>query len=81
MAVTLEQMAEAYINSIKQQIEQAKGEISKAQEYLIQLENHLVECQQARAPVSVPNSPPKSDESTVHIDLPNPFDAITKSQN
>lgn len=66
MAVTLEQMASAYVQSVEQEIERAKDIIRQNQEYLAGLENHLEECKNQIAdrestvelPVEAPTAPP-----------------------
>lgn len=46
MAVTLEEMAKAYLNSVRQEIQKAEEAIQQNQQYLAQLQQHLQECEE-----------------------------------
>jgi hypothetical protein len=73
MAVTLNQMAEAYIGSVRSQLEQAKEQAQQAQAIVVQIEQHLQECL-----TEASNKPESqvvvSEEGTTTTALPNPFE-------
>jgi hypothetical protein len=86
MSITLEQMAQAYIASVQQEIEKAKDVIRQNTEYLAQIEAHLLECQENIAlGQSLPSQPvepqvtvePQPDGTIKEtISLPNPFEQL-----
>jgi len=81
MAVTLNQMAEAYIASVRNQLQQAKEQAQQAQAIVVQIEEHLQECltEAGTKPEVVPTT--SASEVVVNEDgttttttaLPNPF--------
>ena len=81
MAVTLNQMAEAYVSQIEEQLESAKQQAVQATQYAQQLEQHLVECKNSVQSDTDPFSLEASSESTQSekVALPNPFEK--KSQD
>ena len=80
MAVTLNQMAEAYIGSVRSQLEQAKEQAQQAQAIVVQIEQHLQECltETRNKPEVAPTTPEPqavvSEEDTTTTALPNPFE-------
>jgi F0F1-type ATP synthase membrane subunit b/b' len=69
MTVTLNEMADAYILSIEKQLEQAKQQVSEAQTYVQQLEEHLNECKQ----VNQNSTGLKAEENVAPVINENPF--------
>ncbi len=80
MAVTIDQMAKSYINTVQQEIEKAEQVMQQNAEYLENLKAHLQEC---NATVSSPSTPIQTEAKELGdgvtqetISLPNPFDAL-----
>ena len=81
MAVTLNQMAEAYIASVRNQLQQAKEQAQQAQAIVVQIEEHLQECltEAGTKPEVVPTTPEpevvvnEDGTTTTTTALPNPF--------
>ena len=80
MAVTLNQMAEAYIGSVRSQLEQAKEQAQQAQAIVQQIEEHLQECiTEAGVVPATPEPQVVASEdgtttTTTTTALPNPFE-------
>jgi hypothetical protein len=75
MAVTLNQMAEAYVQQVRQQLEAAKAQVAA-------LETHLEECvgvTNANFAMSSTQST-QPTQTTETVSLPNPFENVENSQ-
>ena len=82
MAVTLNQMAEAYVAQVEEQLEAAKAQAVQATQYAQQLEQHLAECKssvQEQVEVTPFAPEPVANTETPQVALPNPFE--TKSED
>jgi len=77
MAVTLNDMAEAYIETVKGQLQQAQAQVQQAQAVVTQLEAHLAECiDQVSAPAE---AAPEPESTTTKETIPvNPFQSVTQ---
>lgn len=70
--VTLNQMAEGYVNSVKQELQKARDVLAENQKYVANLEAHLKECLQAL------QEPEENSETTTEmVAVPNPFGKIS----
>lgn len=69
MAVTLSQMAEAYVASVEQQLAQAQEQVQQAQAIVTQIEAHLAECKEQVAAGQTPDAL----ETTTETVAVNPF--------
>lgn len=89
MAVTIQQMAGAYTQYVRQEIERIKKDINERRETLTQLEEHLMECLttiddknkskgQVIGPAPMNTSKVTNNDGTVTetISLPNPFEQL-----
>ena len=76
MAVTLNQMAEAYIASVRNQLQQAKEQAQQAQAIVQQIEEHLQECIAEAGVVRATPEPQvvANEGGTTTTALPNPFE-------
>tara|TARA_Y100000592_G_scaffold28506_1_gene45318 strand:+ start:14916 stop:15170 length:255 start_codon:yes stop_codon:yes gene_type:complete len=84
MAVTLNQMAEAYVAQVEEQLEAAKAQAVQATQYAQQLEQHLAECKssvQEQTQVTPFAPEPVANTETTQVALPNPFESTTKSED
>jgi F0F1-type ATP synthase membrane subunit b/b' len=70
MAVTLSQMAEAYIASVEQQLTQAQEQAQQAQQIVEQIEQHLEECKQQVSGETVVQNEDGTTTTTIPV---NPF--------
>jgi DNA-binding FrmR family transcriptional regulator len=80
MAISLQAMAGTYIENVKNQVVAAESELKKYEEYVLQLKQHLQECQESLQNNSTPANPMQDVPDTVttqKINLPNPFDTLT----
>jgi hypothetical protein len=80
MAVSLQAMAGTYIENVKNQVTAAEQELKKYEEYVLQLKQHLQECQESLRTDSTPANPTQGfpdSVTTKTIELPNPFDTLT----
>ena len=84
MAVTLNDMAEAYIETVKgqlqqaqAQVQQAEAQVQQAKAVVTQLEAHLAECiDQVSAPAE---AAPEPESTTTKETIPvNPFQSVTQ---
>lgn len=74
MAVTLNQMAEAYIESVKTQLQQAREQAQQANQIVAQVEQHLQEClSQVEAPTASSTVVENADGTTTETISVNPF--------
>lgn len=74
MAVTLNQMAEAYVQQVRQQLEAAKAQVAA-------LETHLEECVGVtNGNFAQPTQPTQPTQTTETVSLPNPFENVENSQ-
>jgi len=94
MAVTLEEMAMAYINFVKQEIQKAEEALQQNQQYLAKLQEHLRECEEKVSPqgqsnVQLNQNPMEGATQTEvqnpdgsvtkKVELPNPFEQLQNS--
>ena len=82
MAVTLNQMAEAYVAQVEEQLEAAKVQAVQATQYAQQLEQHLADCKssvQKQTEVTPFAPEPVANTEATQVALPNPFE--TKSED
>lgn len=80
MAISLQAMAGTYIENVKNQVVAAEAELKKYEEYVLQLKQHLQECQESLRADSTPANPTQGvpdSVTTKTIELPNPFDTLT----
>lgn len=74
MAVTLNQMAEAYVESVRTQLQQAKEQAQQANQIVAQIEQHLQEClSQVEAPTTSSPVVENADGTTTETISVNPF--------
>lgn len=74
MTVTLNEMATAYITSIESQLVSAKEQLTQAEHYVQQLEEHLDECKLVNSnEAKTKEVLGKSMPSQIDVDLNNPF--------
>jgi len=86
MAISVDQMAGAYLTNMIQELERIRNVAAEHQTTIVAMEAHIEECkasmQPAVAPPAVVPSPlgmgvPNADGSTTEkLKLPNPFDEI-----
>lgn len=85
MAVTLNQMAEAYIESVRAQLQQAQEQAAQAQSIVDQISGHLAEClsqveqpeaeAEAEATASATDTTTTTETQTIPV---NPFQSVSQ---
>jgi len=83
MAVTLNQMAEAYIESVRAQLQQTQKQAAQAQSIVDQISGHLAEClsqvEQPEAEAETTASATDTTTTTETQTIPvNPFQSVSQ---